>query len=285
MTLLESFTPSLVSSSRLELHRTVICGWSAALTYDVTEPEATVTLYLSVNTRIQFVILDITQVHQVAMRSGGSGWGLGLGDPIGRHRHKWQSPCGDDIHHAGERHLLLTITTEYIHKACLLGYIVLRRFRQLDQLFPSQQIFPRNGERPAQNADQLQCSLVELQNLRTIELQRIPFAADYGNSHFWNVLVLEVDLHGVPCGIVVVILWWDSIHTLLLHAVLEPVELFGGEKTPEGVDLLIVFRRFLTDCSALSNIVLHVFDKLSDNLQVLGTIKPLWLMQLDFLND
>jgi len=97
--------------------------------------------------------------------------------------------------------------------------------------------------------------------------------------------VLEEDLHGVPCGIVVVILWWDSIHTLLLHAVLEPVEHFGGEKTPEGVDLLIVFGRFLTDCSALLNVVLHVFEKLSDNLQVLGTIKPLWLMRLDFLND
>jgi len=63
------------------------------------------------------------------------------------------------------------------------------------------------------------------------------------------------------------------------------VEHFGGEKTPEGVDLLIVFGRFLTDCSALSNVVLHVFEKLSDNLQVLGAIKSLWLMRLDFLND
>jgi len=277
--------PFLVSSSRLELRRMVIRGWSAVLAYDVTEPEATVTLYLSVDNRIQFVILDITQVHRVAVRSGGPGWGLGLGDVTGWHRHKWQSPCSDDIHHARQRHLLLTIATEYIRKACLLGYIILRRFRQLDQVFLPQRIFPRNGERPAQNGDQLQCSLVELQNLWAIELQRIPFAADYRNSPFRNVLALEEDLHGVPCGIVVVILWWDSIHTLLLHAVLEPVEHFGGEKMPEGVDLLIVFGCFLTDCSALSNVVLHDFEKLSDNLQVLGTIKPLWLMRLDFLND
>jgi len=269
----------------LELRRTVIRGWSATLAYDVTEPEATVTLYLSVDNRIQFVILDITPVHRVAMRSGGPGWGLGLGDVTGRYRHKRQSPCGDDIHHTGQHHLLLTITTEYIHKACLLGYIVWRRFRQLDQVFLPQRIFPRNGERPAQNGDQLQCSLVELQNLRAIELQRIPFAADYRNSPFRKVLALDEDLHDVPCGILVVILWWDSIHTLLLHAVLEPVEHFGSEKMPEGVDLLIVFGRFLTDCSALSNVVLHVFEKLINNLQVLGTIKPLWLMQLDFLND
>ena len=97
--------------------------------------------------------------------------------------------------------------------------------------------------------------------------------------------MLEEDLHGVPCGIVLVILWWDSIHILLLYAVLEPVEHFGSEKAPEGVDLLIFFGCLLTDCSALSNIVLHVFKKLSDNLQILGTIKPLWLMQLNFLND
>jgi len=63
------------------------------------------------------------------------------------------------------------------------------------------------------------------------------------------------------------------------------VEHFGGEKTAEGVDLLIVFRRRLTDSSALSNVVLHIFEKFSDNLQLLGTIKPLWLMWLDFLND
>ena len=126
MTLLESFTPSLASSSRLELRRTVIRGWSAALAYNVTEPKATVTLYLSVDNRIQFVILDITQVHRVAVRSGGPGCGPDLGDVTGRHRHKRQSPCGDDIHHARQRHLLLTIATEYIHKACLLGYIVLR---------------------------------------------------------------------------------------------------------------------------------------------------------------
>jgi len=231
--LLESFTPSLASSTRLELRFTDIPGWSAALAYDVTEPEATVTLYLSVDKRIQLVILNITQVHRVAVRSRGPGWGPGLGDATRWHRHKRQSPCGDDIHHAGQRHLLLTIDTEYIHKACMLGYIVLRRFRQLDQVFLPQRIFPRNGERPAQNGDQLQCSLVELQNLRAIELQRIPFAADYRNSPFRNVLALEEDLHGVPCGIVVVILWWDSIHTLLLHAVLEPVEHFGGAKTPK----------------------------------------------------
>jgi len=264
--LLDSFTPSLASSSRLELRRTVIRGWSAALAYDVTEPEAMVTLYLSIDNRIQFVILDITQVHRVAVRSGGPGWGLGMGDVTGQHRHKQQSPCSDDIHHARQCHLLLTIANEYIHKACLLGYIVLRRFWQLDQVFLPQQIFPRNGERPAQNGDQLQCSLVEHQNLRVIELQRIPFTADYRNSPFRNVLALEEDLHSVPCGIVVVILWWDSTHTLLLHAVLEPVEHFGDEKRPEGVDLLIVFGRFLTDCSALSNVVLHVFEKLSDNL-------------------
>jgi len=208
MTLLESFTPSLTSSSRLELRRTVIRGWSAALVYDVTEPEATVTLYLSVNNCIQFVILDISQVHRVAVRGGGGpSWRLGLGDATGRHRHKRQSPYGDDIHHAGQRHLLLTIATEYIHKACLLGYIILRRFWQRDQVFLPQRILPRNGEWPAQNGDQLQCSLVELQNLRAIELQRIPFAADYRNSPFRNVLALEEDLHGVPCGIVVVILW------------------------------------------------------------------------------
>ena len=53
MTLLESFTPSLVSSSRLELRRTVIRGWSATLVYDVTELKATVTQYLSVDKRIQ----------------------------------------------------------------------------------------------------------------------------------------------------------------------------------------------------------------------------------------
>jgi len=161
------------------LCRTVIRGWSASLAYDVTEPEATVTLYLSIDNRIQFVILDITQVHRVAVCSGGPGWGLGLGDATRQHRHKRQSPCGDDIHHAGQRHLLLTIATEYIHKACLLGYIVLRRFRQLDQVFLPQRIFPCNGERPAQNGDQLQYSLVELQNLWAIELQRIPFVADY----------------------------------------------------------------------------------------------------------
>jgi len=63
----ESFTPSLASSLRLELRRTVIRGWSAALAYNVTEPEATVTLYHSVNNRIQFVILDITQVQLVAV--------------------------------------------------------------------------------------------------------------------------------------------------------------------------------------------------------------------------
>jgi len=184
ITLLESITPSLASSLRLELHRTVIRGWSATLGYDVTEPEATVTLYISVDNRIQFVILDITQVHQVAVRGGGPGWGLGLSEATGRHRHKRQSPCGDNIHHAGQRHLLLTIATEYIHKVCLLGYIVLRCFRQLDQVFLPQQIFPRNGERPAQNGDQLQCSLVELQNLWAIELQRIPFVADYRNRPF-----------------------------------------------------------------------------------------------------
>ena len=171
--------PSLTSSSRLELRRTVIRGWSAALVYDVTEPEATVTLYLSVDNHIQFVILDVTQVHRVAVRGGGPGCGLGLGDITGRYRHKRQSPCGNDIHHAGQRHLLLTIATEYIYKVCLLGYIVLRCFWQLDQVFLPQRIFPHNGERPAQNGDQLQCSLVELQNLWAIELQRIPFAADY----------------------------------------------------------------------------------------------------------
>jgi len=117
------------------------------------------------------------------------------------------------------------------------------------------------------------------------ELQRIPFMANYRNSPFQNILALEEDFHGLLCGIVVVILWWDSIHTLFLHAVLEPVEHFGDEKAPEGVDLLIVFGCLLTDCSALSNIVLYVFKKLSDNLQVLGTIKPLWLIRLDFLND
>jgi len=274
--LLESFTPSLASSSRLELRRTVIRGWSATLAYDVTEPEATLTLYLSVDNHIQFVILDITEVHRVAVRGGGPGWGLGLGDTTGQHQHKRQSPCGNDIHHAVQHHLLLTIATEYIEKACLLGYIVLHRFWQLDQVFLPQRIFPHNGERLAQNGDQLQCSLVELPNLQAIELQRIPFAADYRNSPFRNVLALEDDLHGVPCGIVVVILWWDSIHTLLLHAVLQPVEHFGGEKMPEGVDLLIAFGRFLTDCSVLSNVVLHVFEKLSDNLQVLGTIKNLF---------
>jgi len=182
--LLESFTPSFASFSRLELRRMVICGWSATLAYDVTEPKATVTLNLSVDNRIQFVILDITQVHWVAVRGGGSGWGLGLGDTTGRYRHKRQSLYGNNIHHAGQRHLLLTITTEYNYKVCLLGYIVLRRFWQLDQVFLPQQILPRNGERPAQNGDQLQCSLVELQNLRAIELQRIPFAADYRNSPF-----------------------------------------------------------------------------------------------------
>ena len=135
------------------------------------------------------------------------------------------------------------------------------------------------------NGDQFQSSLVEGQYLLAAELQRISFAANYRNSPFRNVLALEEDLYGVPCGIIIVILWWDSIDTLLLHAVLEPVEHFGGEKTPEGVDLLIVFRHLLTDCSALSNVVLHVFKKFSDNLQVLGTIKPLWLMWLDFLND
>ena len=144
--LLQSFTPSLTSSSRLELRRLVILGWSAALAYDVTEPEATVTLYLYIDNRIQFIILDITQVHRVAVRSGGPVWGLGLGDVIGWYRHKQQSPCGDNIHHAGQRHLLLTIATEYIHKACLLGYIILRRFWQLDQVFLPQRIFPRNGE-------------------------------------------------------------------------------------------------------------------------------------------
>jgi len=80
MTLLESFAPSLASFSRLELHRMVIRDWSATLAYDVTEPEATVTLYLSVDNRIQFIILDITQVHRVAVYSMGPGWGLGLGD-------------------------------------------------------------------------------------------------------------------------------------------------------------------------------------------------------------
>ena len=80
MALLESFTPSLTSSSRLELRRTVIHGWSAALAYDVTEPEATVTLYLSVNNHIQFVILNITQVHWVAVRGSRPSWELGLGD-------------------------------------------------------------------------------------------------------------------------------------------------------------------------------------------------------------
>jgi len=217
MTLLESLTPTLASSSRLELRRTVIRGWSATLAYNVTEPEAMVTLYFSVDKRIQFVILDISQVHRVAVRSGGPGWGPCLGDATRQQRHKRQSPCGDDIHHARRRHLLLTIATEYIHKACLLGYIVLHRFRQLDQVFLPQRIFPRNGERPAQNGDQLQCSLVELQNLRAIEFHRIPFAADYRNSLFQNLLTLEEDLNGVPCGIVVVILWWDSIHTLRRH--------------------------------------------------------------------
>ena len=179
MMLLESFMPSLTSSSRLELHCMVIRGWSAALAYDVTEPKATVTLYLSVDNRIQFVILDNTEVHRVAVRGGRPGWGLGRGDATGHNQHKQQSSCGNDIHHPGQHHLLLTIATEYIHKAYLLGYIVLRRFRQLDQVFLPQRIFPRNGERSAQNGDQLQCSLVELQNLRAIVLQCIPFAADY----------------------------------------------------------------------------------------------------------
>ena len=109
--------------------------------------------------------------------------------------------------------------------------------------------------------------------------------ANYRNSPFRNVLALEEDLHGVLCSIVIVILWWDSIRTLFLHAVLKPVEHFGGEKAPEGVDLLIIFRCLETDCSALSNIMLHVFNKLSDNRQVLRTIKPLWLMWLNFLNN
>jgi len=52
MTLLESFAPSLASFSRLELHHMVIRDWSATLAYDVTEPEATVTLYLSVDNHI-----------------------------------------------------------------------------------------------------------------------------------------------------------------------------------------------------------------------------------------
>ena len=95
----------------------------------------------------------------------------------------------------------------------------------------------------------------------------------------------EEDLNGIPCGNIVVILWWDSIGTLFLHAVLEPVEHFGGEKSPEVVDLLIVFGYLSTDCYTLSNVVLHVFKKLSDNLQVLRTIKPLWLIRLNFLND
>jgi len=146
-------------------------------------------------------------------------------------------------------------------------------------------VFPCNGERPTQNGDQFLCSLVEGQNLLAAELQRIPLVVNYRNSPFQNVLVHEEDLNGIPCGNIVVILWWDSIGTLFLHAVLEPVEHFGSEKALEGVDLLIFFRCLLTDCSALSNIVLHVFKKLSDNLQILGTIKPLWLMQLNFLND
>jgi len=130
----------------------------------------------------------------------------------------------------------------------------------------TQQVFPRNGERSARNGDQFQRSLVEGQNLVAAELQRIAFAANYRNSLFRHVLVLEYDFHGIPCDIVVVILWWDSIHTLFVHAVLEPVEHFGGEKAPEGVDLLIVFVYLLTDCSVLSNVVLQVFKKLSDNL-------------------
>jgi len=53
MTLLESFTCSFVSSSRLELRCMVIRSWSATLAYDVTEPEAMVTLYLFIDNRIQ----------------------------------------------------------------------------------------------------------------------------------------------------------------------------------------------------------------------------------------
>jgi len=137
---------------------------------------------------------------------------------------------------------------------------------------------PRNG-------DQFQQSLVERQNQLVAELQRILFMADYRDSLFWNVLALDEDLPGIPCDIVIVLLRRNSVDTLFLHAVLEPVEHLGCEKTPQGVDLLVVFGCPLMDCSTLSNEVLNIFKILSDNLHILGTIKFLWLMWFNFLND
>ena len=72
MTLLECLTLSLTSSSRLELHHTIIRNRGAVLTYDVPEPKASVILYISVDNLIQFVLFDITQVHRIAV-SGGAG--------------------------------------------------------------------------------------------------------------------------------------------------------------------------------------------------------------------
>jgi len=97
--------------------------------------------------------------------------------------------------------------------------------------------------------------------------------------------MLKEILYIIPFDLVVVILQWDSIHVLFLHAVFEPVEHLGGEKAPEGVDLQIVFGYLLTDCSTLSNVVLHVFKKLSDNVQVLRTMKSLSLIRFNFLKD
>jgi len=56
--------------------------------------------------------------------------------------------------------------------------------------------------------------------------------ADYRNSPFWSILVLEEDLQSIPCDLVVVFLWRNSVPTLFLHAVLEPVEHLGCEKMP-----------------------------------------------------
>jgi len=122
---------SLVSSSRFELRRMVIGDRSDALMYDVTKPKATVALYASIYNRIYFVILNFTQVHQIALSSGNV-WGEGQGAASGWHCKKRRSVYSNDIHHAGQGHLLLTVAAENIHKTCLLGYIVLHCFRQLD---------------------------------------------------------------------------------------------------------------------------------------------------------
>jgi len=136
MLLLESFAPSLTSSLGCELCHSVVRDGCAALAYNMTKTEATVTLYFSVDNSIEFVALDnVTQVHWVTVgdvTGMGLNLNLGLDDITRQYRQKWQSTCGDDIHHTRQRHLLLAVTTEDIHKVCLLGYIVLRCLWQLD---------------------------------------------------------------------------------------------------------------------------------------------------------